>query len=53
MYGPYSRLQNGRIFLRWSCECARSLDEMSEASVNTESGTGERRACEAREYPRF
>ena len=34
------RLQNS-LFLRWSYECARSLNERSGASVNTESGTEE------------
>ena len=37
------------VFLRWSYECARSLNERSGASVNTESGTGERRSYPKRQ----
>ena len=48
------RLQNSRIFcVGLSNECARSLNEMSGASVKTESGTGVRLARFAREEPRF
>ena len=40
------RLQNNRIFLRWSYECSRYLNERSGASIQASNAFGGLRLCE-------